>query len=288
MPESLVSRFTTLPDLHQNPRYAKSMGEIGWTTIGDPGSYLYLRPLGPLSIGKLQHPDHLDLAWVKKVRKQYHLVTTYIEPGLKQPDLGKVGLATEPFANSATSLVDLTLTEQKLLSSFKQKTRYNILYAERKNNIKIVTKQFRDLTTSDLETFKTSRDNWSKRKGVVGYEERFLLAILEYFGDSGWLHLAYRGDNCVGTLMIIKNNKSAIYYSAFAEPVGYSLFAPTLLTWVAMTIAKAAHCTIFDFGGIYDGRYPKMYKKWQGFTKFKEGFSPTVVTYPPTQLLLGW
>ena len=87
--------------------------------------------------------------------------------------------------------------------------------------------------------------------------------------------------------MIIKNQQTAIYYAAFSEELGYELFAPTLLTWTAMITAKNAGCHIFDFGGIYDPRY-RMYKKWQGFTKFKEGFSPTVVYYPPTQLLLGW
>jgi lipid II:glycine glycyltransferase (peptidoglycan interpeptide bridge formation enzyme) len=80
----------------------------------------------------------------------------------------------------------------------------------------------------------------------------------------------------------------ATYYAAYAAPAGYKQFAPTLLTWTAMQVAKGRSCDIFDFGGIYDPRYPKMYKNWQGFTKFKSGFHHTTLSYPPTTLQLFW
>ncbi|MEI6690950.1 MAG: peptidoglycan bridge formation glycyltransferase FemA/FemB family protein [bacterium] len=264
------------------------MSEIGWIAEGQSNNLIYIKKLGPISIAKTQRPRELDQIWLKKLRHNYHILTAYVEPSLCQADLPKMGWLVEPFANSATSIIDLNLDEQDLLSSFKQKTRYNIGYATKKNNLQIITKEFQSLTPHDLQIFKTSRESWSKRKGVIGYEESFIKALLKHFSSSGWLHFAYQEDVCVATLMILKNNESAIYYSAFAEPIGYSLFAPTLLTWQALTTAKKNDCTIFDFGGIYDPRYKNMYKKWQGFTKFKEGFSPTVITYPPTQLLLGW
>lgn len=287
MTEDLYSKFCTLPDLHQNPHFAQAMGDIGWTTIGNPGNYLFIRNLGPLSVAKIQHSNSIDLAYLKKIRQKYHTLVTYVEPGLLNSDIGKIGLKVEPFANSATSLVDLTLSNNDLLKSFKAKTRYNISYSERKKHLKIVTKDFIDLNPSDFAAFKISRESWSKRKKVVCYEERFFNALIKHFAHSGWIHFAYHQDICVGTLMVLKNDKTAIYYAAFADQLGYSLFAPTLLTWTAITTAKKAGCHIFDFGGIYDPRY-KMYKKWVGFTKFKEGFSPTVVYYPPTRLLIGW
>ncbi|MDD2483027.1 MAG: GNAT family N-acetyltransferase [Candidatus Shapirobacteria bacterium] len=287
MTEDLISNFNILPDLHQNPRFAKAMVDIGWTIMGNPGKYLFIRNVGPLSVAKIQHSNSIDFDLLKKIRQKYHTLTTYIEPGLLHPDIQKKGLSVEPFANSATSLVDLTLSTTDLLNSFKSKTRYNISYAKRKNDLKIITKDFHDLTASDFDIFKISRESWSKRKKVVCYEGKFFNALIKHFSHSGWVHFAYHQDKCVGTLMILKNGKAAIYYAAFAENLGYSLFAPTLLTWTAMTTAKEAGCHIFDFGGIYDPRY-KMYKKWIGFTKFKEGFSPTVIYYPPTQLFIGW
>ena len=288
MTESLLSRFGKIPDIHQNPLYAQAMQHIGWKVLGKKGSYLYLRKLGPLCVAKIQHPKTLDLAWLKQARKENHILTTYVEPGLTQTHFNQIGFKVEPFANSKTALVDLTLSPKTLLSSFKQKTRYNINLAIRKKELKIVTKLFKNLTSQELSIFQTSRQNWSKRKHIIGYEENFILALIKSFADSGYLHFAYHHNDCVATLMILQNKNSAIYYAAFSENLGYHLYAPTLLTWTAITNAQKQGCTIFDFGGIYDERYKKMYKNWQGFTKFKEGFSPTIVYYPPTQLLLGW
>ena len=287
MSDELISSFNNLPDLHQNPLFSQAMKEIGWKTLGQEGSYLYLRELKPFSVAKIQHFNSVDLDWLKKIRRQYHILMTFVEPGLTQSNIGKIGLKAEPFANSATSIVDLKLSPQDLLKTFKSKTRYNISYSQRKNNLQIITKDFSQITSPDLVVFKTSRESWSKRKKTVCYDENFFNALIKQFANSGWIHFAYNQNKCVATLMIIKNQQTAIYYAAFSEELGYELFAPTLLTWTAMITAKNAGCHIFDFGGIYDPRY-RMYKKWQGFTKFKEGFSPTVVYYPPTQLLLGW
>jgi lipid II:glycine glycyltransferase (peptidoglycan interpeptide bridge formation enzyme) len=64
---------------------------------------------------------------------------------------------------------------------------------------------------------------------------------------------------------------------------------PSALVWEGMKTAKSLGCTIFDFGGIADPRYPGDYKKWVGFTKFKEGFSPTPLLYPPSfRTPIGW
>ena len=52
-----------------------------------------------------------------------------------------------------------------------------------------------------------------------------------------------------------------------------------------MLQSKAEGCQIFDFGGVYDERYPKTYKGWKGFTVFKEGFSPLPVVFPEPRVL---
>jgi len=287
MSDSLISRFNSLPDLHQNPRFAQSMRDIDWEILGKPGNYLFFKKIGLGGIAKIQHPDLIDFSWLKEMRKKYHIWATYVEPGLSQSDLKFFGLKVEPYANSATSLVDLKLSETELLNSFKSKTRYNINHVERKSELKIITKDFKDLTDDDKNIFETCCDLWSKRKKVVCYGEKFFNSLFKNFENSAWVHFAYYQDKCVGTLMILKNEKTAIYYAAFADLCGYSLFAPTTLIWTAMVTAKKAGCEIFDFGGIYDPRY-RMYRKWKGFTKFKEGFCPTVVYYPPTRVLIGW
>lgn len=287
MSNSLISKFSSAPDIHQNSRYALAMKDNNWIILGKPGNYLFLKKVGPLRVAKIQHSNSVDLIWLKKMRKKYFILITYIEPGLLQTKIERLGLKVEPFANSATSLIDLTLSENELLKSFKSKTRYNIGYTKRKNKLKIITKDFNDLTTDDIQIFRTASKKWAERKKINYYEESFFNSLFKRFANSGWIHFAYYQDKCVGTLMILKNEKTAIYYAAFTDLKGYTLFAPTLLTWTAMVTAKKDGCDIFDFGGIYDPRY-RIYRKWKGFTKFKEGFSPTVIYYPPTKVLIGW
>ncbi len=269
--------------------YRDLMDEIGWKTEIHGDSQLYYRSLGPLTIAKIQRPKSLDSVWLKTFRQTHHALTTYIEPGLTTPLPEKrFGFHVEPFAHSSTSLIDLRPTEPNILNSFTQKTRYNIVHSLKKSELKIETTEPSKLSEKQLSDFFSLHGEWSKQKHVIGYSVELLNAILKSFAKSGDLHLAYVGDQLVATLLILYHDSVATYWAAFASPLGYKTFAPTLLTWVAIQTAKATKCEIFDFGGIYDPRYPKMYKKWVGFTKFKSGFNPTVISYPPTTLQLFW
>lgn len=269
--------------------YATMMQSIGWHVAGPLGSRLYYRSLGPLSIAKIQRPKTLDLSWIAQFRKEHKTLTTYLEPGISTPlPTTRLGLKVEPFAHSCTSLLDLLPTEQNILNSFTQKTRYNIVHTLKKSDLKIQTTQLGKLSPKQLNDFFALHAQWSKQKHVIGYSLELLNAILNAFAKSGDLHLAYHGDQLVGTLLVLYHDSVATYWAAFASPLGYKSFAPTLLTWQALQTAKTKKYKIFDFGGIYDPRYPRMYKKWMGFTKFKSGFNPTVISYPPTTLQLFW
>lgn len=276
-------------DLHQSPMYAATMREIGWQVEGKSPSQIFYRVLGPLSIAKIQRPKSIDLEWLKSFRKKHHALTTYLEPGLttKLPDV-KLGFQVEPFAHSCTSLIDLVGSEQSILNSFTQKTRYNIIHTLKKSDINIVTIGLDKLSEAQKQSFLALHKEWSKKKNVVGYPVSLLNAVLKSYEKNGDLHFCYQGEKLIGSLLILYHDRVATYYAAFALSEGYKTFAPTLLTWSAIQKAKERECEIFDFGGIYDPRYPKLYKGWVGFTKFKSGFNPTIISYPPTILQLFW
>jgi lipid II:glycine glycyltransferase (peptidoglycan interpeptide bridge formation enzyme) len=265
--------------------YSQLMRELGWSVKGDPGSQIFYRSLGPLAIAKLQRPEVVNLAWLADFRRTHHTLTSYIEP---KTDLPLPGFTVEPFAHSKTSLIDLTPTEKSLLSSFSQKTRYNITHTLKRHELKVTTTPLGRLSPTQLQDFFDLNTAWSREKHAVGYPTSHLQAVFRAFIGHGDLHLCYKGSTLVGALLILYHAGVATYYVAIANALGYQAFAPTLLTWVAMTTAKEKKYHTFDFGGIYDERYPKLYKGWQGFTKFKEGFHPTPVSYPPTKLQLFW
>ena len=268
--------------------HAGVLSDLGWSSAGEKDSVIYFRQLGFFTIAKCQRPTHIDLNWLKSFRRSHRTLTTYIEPGFMQDDIHIPGIYTEPFAHSCTSLIDLVQPESALLSSFSQKTRYNITRNLKHNALNLLTYSLDKIPSQHQDAFHTLHTTWSKQKNVIGYSKELLNATIKNYAQSGTLHLAYHNQSLVGSLLILYFDGVATYWAAFATPLGYSLFAPTLLTWHALQKAKANGCDIFDFGGIYDPRYPKMYKKWQGFTKFKEGFRPEVISYPKTTLQLGW
>lgn len=269
--------------------YATLMRELGWHVAGKPGSQIFYRSLGPLSIAKIQRPQQIDFAWLKQFRAAHRTLTTYIEPSLttKLPT-GKLGISVDPFAHSCTSLIDLAPSTKSILSSFSQKTRYNIVHTIRKTELKIITTSLSTMNHKQTTDFFTLHHNWSKQKNVIGYSLPLLHGIFKSFAKHADLHLAYLGDTPVACLLVLSHGQVSTYWAAFASPLGYRLYAPTLLTWTALCTAKEKDSDIFDFGGIYDPRYPKMHKKWLGFTKFKAGFNPTIISYPPTTLQLFW
>jgi len=265
------------------------LARLGWHSAGFKGSKIYYRTLGPFAIAKLQRPKNIDLKWLREFRRSRHCLTTYIEPGLStHSSLIVRGIPTEPFAHSTTSLVDLMPKEQLILNSFSQKTRYNITHSLKKARLNISSYPLSTVPEIELQDFYSLHKSWSKKKNVIGYSDSLLSATIDSYKQSGELHFAYLDGALVATLLVLYHDGVATYWAAFANPEGYKSFAPTLLTWTAMQRAKSEGCEIFDFGGIYDSRYPKMYKKWIGFTKFKSGFNPTVISYPPTTLQLFW
>lgn len=269
--------------------HANIMKEIGWIVDGKKNSQIFYRTLGPVTVAKIQRPKEIDLTWLRNFRKTHHTLTTYIEPGLKTTlPTTRIGISVEPFAHSCTSLIDLLGSEKEILDSFSQKTRYNIVHTLKKEEIYVTSTKLGELTTKQKNDFFALHESWSHKKNVVGYPIYLLEAILKCHAKTGYLHLCYQDNDLVGSLLTLYHDRVVTYYAAFASPIGYKTFAPTLLTWTAIRTAKSEGCDIFDFGGIYDPRYPKMYKRWQGFTKFKSGFNPTVVSYPPTYLQLFW
>jgi lipid II:glycine glycyltransferase (peptidoglycan interpeptide bridge formation enzyme) len=285
----LLEKFSLREDIHQSAMYAKTMQEIGWHVEGKPGSTVFYKTLGPLTISKIQRPKKVDLEWLKAFRKKHHTLTTYIEPGLNHNLSGvHIGKHVEPFAHSATSILNIAGSDKSIINSFSQKTRYNITRTLKKNDLRVISTKLGKLSSNLEKEFLSIHKEWAQRKHVMGHGTNLLKAVLKSYKEHGEVHLCYLDQELIASLLVLYHDSVATYYAATSTPLGYKSFGPTLLTWVAIQQARKNNCDIFDFGGIYDPRYPKMYKGWQGFTKFKSGFNPEFVSYSPTYLQLFW
>lgn len=273
-------------NLLQSSCHAAAMREIGWCVYGPPGQQIYYKALGPFCVAKYQRPTRLDPSYLKKFRTRFHPLITIIEPNSEVT--GLAGLPLSPFAHSATAILNLKQSEAELLNSFSGKTRYNISYATRKNQLKVSYFPLAVLSEQARANFFTLCLSWNNLKGGVGHDARFLSAILSGYREHGYLHLAYQAKTPVAALLTLDCDQIATYYTAFSTPAGNHHYAPTLLTYLSILKAKELGCHTYDFGGVFDPRYPKRYRGWEGFTRFKAGFNPTPLEYPPSRLLFLW
>lgn len=312
--QSLFDCFSKQIDIHQTPMYAKVMEQIGWNIIGNPGSQTFVRKIGPIAVAKIQRPSVLHLEELDEIRRKYHTILMQVEPSLrmkvgqefiqfpqtydKQADISQwknhmenAGLTknVSPLAHSATSIIDISLSEKNLLTNMKRVARYNIGVTKRNTNLKIHTVPLREFTQKNHEEYFQILAEWSKRKRVYGFEPKLMNAILSAFNIESWCHFGEINGKLVSTVLMLKVGKVIIYYCAVSSEEGYANRVPTALLWEAIVTGKKLGCEFLDFGGIYDPRYADTYKRWSGFTTFKEKFAPTPFLYPPSfRLRTGW
>lgn len=77
-------------------------------------------------------------------------------------------------------------------------------------------------------------------------------------------------------VFLLFHDKIAYYWMASATKEGKTNYAPSLLVWEALRLAKKRECKVFDFEGIEDERI-KETKSWRGFTIFKKGFGGKII-----------
>ncbi len=215
-----------------------------------------------------------------------------IEPRLTREDLGNfwfnLGLKkTAAIQPQDTQVLDLKLSEEKLLVGMHAKTRYNIRLAAKHG---VIVKESKDV--KDLEIF------WQLMKATTS-RDNFHSHTHDYYKKL-WKNFAYTDTNnqlelTIKLLIAVKDQKplAAGLFSFFGDRVVYlhgasadterELMAPYLLQWQAIKIAKQGGYSLFDFWGVapVNRRFKasERVNKWQGITRFKKGFGGREVNF---------
>lgn len=203
-------------------------------------------------------------------------------------------------------VMDISSSEEELLSQMKSKTRYNIRLAEKKGVEVIVSKerQYRD------RFFELVRET-ANRAGIRTHPRDHYEKLLNTLGeDTAKLYIAkYQGEIIAVNLMIFYED-FVIYLHGGSGDVYKNVMAPFLLQWRAIQDAKKEGKRWYDFGGIDLGsRFQvsvnsedeakrknqerailsqqstgKSQLPWAGITRFKQGFAPETesVKFPGT------
>ena len=251
-------------DLRQSPAYAAYMRSLGWQVV--KGAFIKPIPFLPFTLIKIQRPLRLpNLAVLKKFRPVY--ISYEPLPGAKPPKGFK---PTTPLLPSKTILLNLTLHLSRLLAGMHPKTRYNL----KKHRLPVTVFRGDNVSDKVLRQFFQIYRNNSRRQHFWGVNFTQLKSLIRCFGKNSHLVICREGG-----LLVLIHDRTAYYSHNAATIEGRQQFAPTILTWEAIKLAKKLHCQTFDFEGITDERFP-LTKKWAGFTRFKQGFGGKTVQYP--------
>lgn len=235
------------------------------------GGYGYV-PKGPVALGNHAHDSALwqTIAnWISDYQRQHGLLFTQIEPPTADHMLAKTLLGTRwrqapGIQPRHTQLIDLTLSEEKLLGAMHHKTRYNIGLAQRKG----VAIQWHN--TEALDVFWELVQETNARDQITSFGKRYYSDMLGAFGEHARLATATYDGKPLAMNLVISFGDTVTYAHGGSTNELRNVMAPQLLQWETIRWAKAAGFRYYDFRGIAPNDDPA--HSWAGITRFKKGF----------------
>jgi lipid II:glycine glycyltransferase (peptidoglycan interpeptide bridge formation enzyme) len=180
-----------------------------------------------------------------------------------------------------TLVVDLSGTEADILARMKQKTRYNIGLAVKKN-ITVRAAQ----STADVEAFVGLMRATGARDRFGVHADDYYRMAFSLFNPSSLcaLFLAeYRGEPLAGMMVFALGKRAWYFYGASADRER-SRMAPYLAQWAAMRWARERGALAYDLWGVPDENEDVLEAEFEtrhdglwGVYRFKRGFGGKLV-----------
>lgn len=175
-----------------------------------------------------------------------------------------------------TLCIDISQTEDDILTQMKPKGRYNIKVA-RRNGVSIVE----DLSPTGLDDFLRIYGETFDRHGLRAHPREYFSGLLDRLVamDCGTLLFAEYQGMRLATALIICFGDTASYKYGGSVQEHRNVMAPYLLHFQAMLDAKARGHHWYDFCGI--ARVDDDQNDWDGFSAFKRKFGGIERNYVP-------
>ncbi len=189
--------------------------------------------------------------------------------------------ATENVQPQDTLFLSLNKGTEELLAAMHQKTRYNIILAKKKGVLVEISEK-----EADIEIFLKLNKNTAARQNITSHPDSYYRLLWKTLLErrAAKLYLAKIGDRVVAANLLVFFGQTATYLHGASDYQYRSFMAPYLLQWQAIKDAMNDGFAYYDFWGIapVDGTKPK----WDGFTRFKNGFSGQKYSSPKAQVLV--
>lgn len=253
-------------------------------------SYVY-SPRGPIvennELGMRNYGAVIDMLALEVKRRFPRAIFWRIEPPLPEFRIEDLGLrivkAPHDVQPRTTLVIDLTKSEDELLTAMKQKTRYNIGVAERHG---VSVRQ--STNPEDLEKFLDLLNQTAQRDGFRAHPRSYYEKMLESRslgsarddrkGDRIALYVAECGDVILAAAIVAFFGRWSYYLHGASSAEHREVMAPYALHWEIMREAKRRGCLRYDLWGTDEQR-------WPGVTRFKAGFAPNI---KPTSFTGTW
>lgn len=190
-------------------------------------------------------------------------------------------ITSKPIQPQRTLVVDLRPSEDEILATMKQKTRYNIRLAEKKG----VTVKPSD----DLDTFNKLMQITGERDQFGVHSSAYYRTVYELFRplNRAQIFTAYYNDQPLATLMLFMLGNRAWYFYGGSSNEERNRMPTYLLQWEAMRWAKAHGATHYDLWGVPDEDEETLEANFEnrndglwGVYRFKRGFGGKLIREP--------
>lgn len=253
-------------------------------------------PLFPQTIGyfpKGPMPDGKMIETLKEVGKSKNAAYIKLEPNVIlqnnqaisiAQNFKKLGLtaSNKPLFTKYNFLIDLSKSEDQLLSAMHPKTRYNIGIAQR---YKVEVRESTDEIDFDIYLklyFETTR-----RQKYFGHTPAYHKHVWQTLAPANMARVLiarYRGVPLVAWMLF--NFKDTLYYPYGGSSTEYKeVMASNLIAWEALRLGKKMSLKVFDMWGALAPNVSQR-DPWYGFHRFKAGYGPTHVEYIGTYDLI--
>lgn len=165
-----------------------------------------------------------------------------------------------------THLLDLTKSQEELLSNLKKGDRYYINRAIKEG---VIIKK--NNSKHQIDILKKMHQEHSKKVWYHSFSNEFIDNLYKVFWDNITTISASYDWKIESILMTIKFWKTCVYYIAASDIINHKFSPNYLCQWEAIIDAKQKWCTTYNFWWVSPDNNPKHPIAW--VTKFKRKFN---------------
>lgn len=217
-------------------------------------------------------PTKTMIEELRSIGRKNNIVFIKLEPNVIKDEpsiqiIKKEGLVPgKTLFTPTTFWIDLRPSEEELLQSFSSKTRYNIRLAT-KHGVEVKI----DNSDKAFEKYLKLTAETNLRQGFYSHTPKYHRLMWKHLRGkmANLLTANYKGE--IISTWVLFNNDGALYYPYGASTDKHKeVMANNLMMWEAIKFGKNLGLHTFDLWGREEGK---------GFTKFKEGYNPTVIEF---------